>query len=132
MIKISLLAASVVLATSLASAETHLIVECRGSVLKDMHMSEPYTISEVGNGILEVKGWYKDTRGLTLRMNADTVKVNNGKKLFVQEKRKRLGLTVESKTVELDFETGTGKVSHYRAIEQLTKARKIYLQDCRR
>ena len=132
MVKISLLTASVVLASSMASAESHLIAECRGSVLKDMSMSEPYTISEVGNGILEVKGWYKDSRGLVLQMNAETVKVNNGKTLFVQEKRKRLGFTVESKTVELNFEKGTGNVSHYRAIDQLTKARKSYLVDCRR
>ncbi|GEM_PF-4866545 len=132
MIKISLLTASVVLATSMASAESQLIAECRGSVLKSMSMSEPYTITAIDNGVIEVKGWYKNTRGVNLRMNAGTVKVNDGKTLFVQEKRKRLGFTVESKTLELNFETGKGKVSHYQAFEQLIKAHDIFLVDCRR
>lgn len=132
MIKISLLTASVVLATSMASAEGRLIAECSGSIFKDMSMSEPYTISVIEDGVLQIKGWYKDSRGLTLNMNSDTVKVNNGKTMFIQEKRKKFGFTVESKTFELNFETGKGKVSHYRAIEQLIKSHQIFLVDCRR
>lgn len=132
MIKLSLLVASVLLATSAASAESHLILECTGSVFKDMSMSETYRISVTDNNVLEVKGWYYSSLGLTMPMNSSTVKVSNNSRLFVQEKRKRLGITVESKTVDLDFENRRGKVSYYRAIEDLAKVRHIYLKDCRR
>lgn len=129
--KILALTALLVSVTGAAHASDQKLIECRGSILKDMSVSENYTVILTDSGDVRLQGQYKNSRDIVISASADVLQ-NDGEGLHLEASKKRMGMVFSKQVLSIDYSSGKGYASDYSAMESLMKPKMVYLDSCTR
>ncbi len=130
--KILVVSALIASMAGVAQASDQVVVSCRGSILSSMSVAENYTVSVSEAGDVIVSGQYKNSRGLVIAAGTESVIKNDNEGLNLVATKKRLGMMLTKKSIEIDYRTGKGLVVDYNVLESAVKAKAIYLDSCTR